>query len=106
MAEGRLKFEDKGQEESYWKAVKANPANVPGLPPFAPPLEIKTTMSGINTPEITESAVFRRNLTKLVKDIELFCKTCDKLTRHQISPEQSYCTACGSQKAYRPTTTP
>jgi hypothetical protein len=40
LREGKLKFADRGEEESYWKAVRSNPANVPGLPPFAPPLEL------------------------------------------------------------------
>lgn len=38
IKKGRLKFKDKGDEEHYWKMVKSNPQNVPGLPAVYPPL--------------------------------------------------------------------
>lgn len=37
----KLKFEDRGQEEAYRKAVASNPANIFGLPAFYPPLQIQ-----------------------------------------------------------------
>lgn len=40
MAAGDLTFNDRGDEERYWKAVKSNPNNVPGLPAFYPPLKL------------------------------------------------------------------
>ena len=39
--EGGIKFKDKGEEENYWKKINANPNNVPYLPEFFPPQEIK-----------------------------------------------------------------
>lgn len=54
IKDGKLTFENKGEEESYWKAVKSNPANVPGLPPFAPPLNTLPKIAGIGDGKPTE----------------------------------------------------
>lgn len=36
----KMKFEDRGEEERYIKAVKSHPANTFGLPAFFPPLQV------------------------------------------------------------------
>jgi hypothetical protein len=41
IANGDLKFHNEGDRQEYEKRVASNPNNVPGLPAFFPPLQIK-----------------------------------------------------------------
>lgn len=100
IRKGQLKFRDRGEEERYWKAVSANPGNVPGLPPFAPPLRIKPqVVEFFHETSRLERIQWLQNST--YNDANLFCVVCDETTLHSIGRKQSFCKKCGTQKTYR-----
>lgn len=45
LREGKLKFENKGKEEEYWKGIKANENNIPGLPITYPAMTLKSSLN-------------------------------------------------------------
>jgi hypothetical protein len=40
LRNGRMKFENDAERRDYEKKCQSNPANIPGCPAFAPPLQI------------------------------------------------------------------
>lgn len=110
IRDGKLKFEDKYQEQWYWKAIRSNPGNVPGGSVFFPPLMIRTTvpilpwkeleeMSGEEQADFAERKFKEKSAES--RDTELWCETCEKLTSHAISYAGSYCHACGNVGKFR-----
>lgn len=105
MREGKLTFANAHEEKEYWKAVESNPINVPGLPAFAPPLQIKSYVP-INFKDTT----VRELNVGLPRTIELYCENCQRpkrsefpvsrVTPHQISKTGSFCKLCGKEKPY------
>ena len=113
---GKMKFENEAQKRDYLKRVAANPVNVPGIPAFAPPLEIKSYISipteedkPMSVQEMHEM-VKERVAREQVKEVYLVCENCrglretsgtSRVTLHQISQSNCYCMTCGRTKNYR-----
>lgn len=93
---GKMKFESEGQRRDYERSVKANPGNVMGAPAFFPPLAIKTV---VVMPEVTEeqreAMMLERYRESRIRDEELFCRVCDRLTEFQLPACR--CKTCGTR---------
>lgn len=92
----KLKFESKGERRDYERTVKSNPGNVMGMPTFFPPLTLR---SFVSMPEVSEEDRRQRALDRyrenLIRDMELFCWACDRVTVFQ---HPSYrCKTCGNK---------
>jgi hypothetical protein len=98
---GKLKFENEADERDYRRRVNASKFNVYGTPAFYPSDKIKPLCVG-DLPDMTEEDWQKIELEKkrieAIKDIDLFCIRCEKVTSHSISPEQSFCHDCGKQR--------
>ncbi len=113
---GKMKFENEAQKRDYLKRVNANPANVVGIPAFAPPLEIKSYISmpqeedkQMSVQEIHEM-VKEKVARDQVKELYFVCVDCrglretsptTRVTLHQVSRDTCYCMTCGRTKDYR-----
>lgn len=98
IKDGKLKFENRGEEERSWKEVNANPANVPGLAPFFPRLPRIQEMVHLSSDGVlTEAEILHRFIEKASrnKDIDLFCPACDEVTSHAIGRSSCFCHTCG-----------
>jgi hypothetical protein len=93
---GKLKFNDRGEEEHYWKMVNGNPANVPGLPPFAPPLEIKSYVK-VHFNDIPFSERMKWLQKEASIEGAIYCSICDSLTVH-VFGDGCFCKKCGTLK--------
>ena len=47
IEQNKFPYESPGEESDYMRKVKSNPGNVPGMPEFFPPLEIRSDMASI-----------------------------------------------------------
>jgi len=104
IREGKLQFQDRGDEEAYWKAVSSNPGNVPGMSPFFPALPNIRSFVHLSDGEVlTQQQIidkFRERKNKS-RDIDFFCPTCDKVTSHAISLTDCFCHDCGRLRPER-----
>lgn len=107
MREGKLKFENEAQKRDYMRAVDSNPNNVPGIPAFYPPVQIKSYLN-FDFPS-GEKSNFRFDKT-VVNTLYLYCENCRgvrevsptaRVTPHEISQDTCYCKVCGTEKKYR-----
>lgn len=102
IKDGKLKFENEAQKRDYERAISKNPSNVPGMPNFFPPLELK---SFVSMPSATLEDIARERWEQWernqIKDVDLWCEFCDKVTSHAISPRDCFCHKCGHQKPYK-----
>ena len=95
---GDMKFENEAEKRDYIKRVQSNKFNTIGYPAFYPPERIKPLYVG-DIPPLTEEQLqkieIEKKRTALIKDVDLFCMKCDKITSHSISPDQAFCHDCG-----------
>lgn len=97
-----LQFETEHDRREYEAAVKANPNNVWGLPAFYPPLKTRSAMNDIRNPFTDDERNFRERVRQAaIRDMELYCPYCRRLTVHSISPVQCFCKKCGSTSRFR-----
>jgi hypothetical protein len=104
IKEGKLKFADREEEESYWKAVNSNPGNVPGLSPFFPRLpRIQEMVVLSDNGDLTDEDKVRRFIERASrsKDVDLFCTVCSKISSHAISRSDCFCHKCGTRRKER-----
>jgi len=96
---GQLKFSNKGEEEHYWKMIKANPSNVPGLDPTFPPLAEPRSFIHFDglTKEQMLKAKIERKKEKAVKRVALYCYTCEDVKEFWSSPGATFCPDCGNK---------
>ena len=47
IEQNKFPYESPGEESDYMRKVNSNPGNVPGMPEFFPPLEIRSDMASI-----------------------------------------------------------
>lgn len=114
--EGKMKFENEAQKRDYLKQVEGNPANVIGLPAFAPNLEIKSYISFPEQEDKPMSVMEMHELLKEqfakdnIKEVYLWCEDCrhlressptSRVTLHNISATDCFCQTCGKHKNYR-----
>jgi hypothetical protein len=97
----RKQFESEAQWNDYKKQVNSNPNNVLGLPAFYPPdipkLFLRMIEFNANPIEVFNEQVRLDG----IREVEIFCHICDKLTQHSISPHECFCKKCGDYKPYR-----
>jgi len=113
IKQGRLEeqFGNNGEQKDwYMNRIKSNPQNVMGLPPFYPPIHIRSFI-----PLIEDNVSEEQKLLDKIESIQkvtcvLHCGSCkspreshpvSRLTLHRISPKDCFCTVCGKQKQYR-----
>jgi hypothetical protein len=100
IKEGKMKFASESEERDYLKRVSSNKMNVVGIPAWYPPETLTFSMSDI--PDMTQEQYQKAEEEKIrietIKDIDLHCVRCDKITSHSISPDQSFCHDCGKQR--------
>jgi hypothetical protein len=100
IKEKKLSFENDADERDYKRRVNANPHNIYGMPAWYPPETLTFSMSDI--PDMTQEQYQKAEEEKIrietIKDIDLHCVRCDKITSHSISPDQSFCHDCGKQR--------
>jgi len=103
-----MHFENDAEQRDYDRAIKSNPNNIPGLPPFYPPEKIPA-ISGIDIRpqrkffawgkwrEIPIRERFTEDDLRVLSghDINLFCSMCGKVTSHAINKKGSFCHKCG-----------
>ena len=113
IRQGQLKFENEAQERDYWKAIKSNPSNVPGLPEVFPPIQIRSALTeaynmkecqcevpeqigdGLNCLICLKPIVSRRDFKKhFIAKIErmqrnivpLYCEKCAEWSIYSVRP--------------------
>jgi len=79
--------------------VRSNPANVPGLPPFFPPLEVRAF--GV---KFADEEDFQTKAERLARSASiqgtLYCTVCDDMTPFTLGAEYSFCMKCGTIKNF------
>lgn len=97
-----LKFESEGDRRDYERAVKANPNNVYGLPPFFPPEKIRLMLNDVCAKEFIDERRVELERIRLfqLRTVHVLCDVCREETRHNVSPEQTFCSKCGTQKHF------
>jgi hypothetical protein len=100
----KLEFESDGARRDYERVLASNPNNLPGLPPFFPPLQLKSYMGSPwareYTPEERAKMTQERLRQCVIEDTAIFCTTCDRVTTHSIDMQGSFCKRCGTPKPY------
>ena len=93
----QMKFENEAQKRDYMKAVAANPNNIPGLPTFYPPESIKMFVKDMETVRENVLQIFINRIRQdMIKDGELFCRVCDRITLFSFPKGYSFCKKCGT----------
>jgi hypothetical protein len=110
LATGKMSFESEGQRRDYMRSVSANPNNVPGLPAFFPPEQVRSFVA-MQAQEISPLEKFLNKVdNESVKSIYLYCQSCRgpressssaRVTEHSISKTDCFCKTCGASKKYR-----
>ena len=96
----KMKFENDAQKRDYLRSYSGNPHNLPGLPAFYPNLRIREFQNFSWYEDEEKQRQWRLRQLK-IRDTELRCPTCERVTPHSISPEGSYCKKCGNHNIYR-----
>jgi hypothetical protein len=103
-----MKFESDGQRNDYMRAVKSNPNNVPGVPPFYPPARIISKIAFHDKAVEDTRTVGERLLEESFTTIYVKCSTCESLhgtvksiTPHIVKTNDSFCQVCGTRKGFR-----
>jgi len=93
LKSGKVKFESEAEERDYYRRIRSNPGNVPGLPEFFPPLKI----GPFTVPKDVKELKQKRQLRwEPWRDIELYCRHCEKVTLHYIDNKGGYCHKCAT----------
>lgn len=110
LATGRMKFENEAEKRDYMRAVRSNPNNVPGLPTFYPPEQIRSFVTVSIDEQMTREKIQRRLDIECTKDVYLYCPNCrgareasavSRTTPHTITRTGSHCKICGAAKPFR-----
>jgi len=100
----QMEFESEGARKDYERAISSNPSNLPGLPPFFPPLQLRSVIGSPwgreYTAEEQRKMVAARMKELSTGEVQIFCATCDRVTPHTIDMKGSFCMKCGNQKPY------
>ena len=102
MRAPRMQFESEGARMDYERQLRANPNNLPGLPPFYPPLELRSVTGNVWGTEYDDEQQ-RKLLDWKMKEatrseVVFLCEYCDTVTPHAIDMEGSFCKKCGHLK--------
>jgi hypothetical protein len=99
----KMEFETEGAKRDYYRALEKNPANLPGMPMFYPPLETKFVME-FDKREYTDdevAKVIRERIRQMtIRSVDIWCEPCRKVTEHSIDMLGSFCKTCGSLKNF------
>jgi hypothetical protein len=97
LKRGDYKISDRGEQEYTDKMMKGNPNNVPGLPTFFPPLQIKSFIHQrpIERDEY-EKAALERFRESMIRVIPLWCWRCQTVTDHW-NAQECRCSNCGKE---------
>ena len=96
----QLKFENEAQKRDYMKAVASNPNNIPGMPTFYPPEQIKMYIPAFDQLEIQRELFINNLRQEMITDGELFCRVCDRITPFSFPKGYSFCKKCGTTSKY------
>ncbi len=103
-------FVSEGARRDYERSIKANPRNFYGAPAFFPELEgPRKGYEAIHMSYDPEKEFLEHIKQVQVENVELLCVDCidvrgkrfSGLTEHSISPDDCFCTRCGTHKPYR-----
>jgi hypothetical protein len=101
IKEGKMTFASEAEERDYNRRVSASKFNIKGLPALYPPDKIKPLCIG-DIPDMTDEDCKRMEEEEKriasIKDIDLECSRCEKITSHSVSPVQVFCHDCGMQR--------